>query len=120
MFNIPLSKLYSNCLMSALNARSQYNRTLNGGLNNKMSTGATGATSMTLSAPTFSPNPKAGQVMSCVSVPNVFSLQRSRIPSTTGQRYVKRYINCMTLNGMMQPGARDEELGGNTMMMTSY
>ncbi|KAJ7927644.1 hypothetical protein B0H13DRAFT_1970084 [Mycena leptocephala] len=87
MFNIPLSKLYSNCLMSALNARSQYNRTLNGGLNNKMSTGATGATSMTLSAPTFSPNPKAGQD---------------------------------TFDYGTKPGARDEELGGNTMMMTSY
>ncbi|KAJ7463842.1 hypothetical protein B0H11DRAFT_2192837 [Mycena galericulata] len=59
MFNIPLSKLYSNCLMSTLNARTDFNKKLNG-----LSTGpagASGATSMTLSAPMFSPNPRLGQ-----------------------------------------------------------
>ncbi|KAJ6572461.1 hypothetical protein DFH09DRAFT_1312749 [Mycena vulgaris] len=57
MFNIPVSKLYSNCLMSALNARKEYNNKLNGlsGL------GASGATSVTLSAPAFSPNPRLQQ-----------------------------------------------------------
>ncbi|KAJ6572463.1 hypothetical protein DFH09DRAFT_407196 [Mycena vulgaris] len=57
MFNIPVSKLYSNCLMSALNARKEYNSKLNGlsGL------GASGATSVTLSAPAFSPNPRLQQ-----------------------------------------------------------
>ncbi|KAJ7453340.1 hypothetical protein B0H11DRAFT_278862 [Mycena galericulata] len=47
MFNIPLSKLYSNCLMSALNARSGYNKKLNG-----LSTGNT-----TMNAPVFQTNP---------------------------------------------------------------
>ncbi|KAJ7278405.1 hypothetical protein C8J57DRAFT_1306856 [Mycena rebaudengoi] len=50
MWNIALSKLYSNCLMSALNARVDYNNKLNG-----LSTGA----SATLSAPMFSPNPRS-------------------------------------------------------------
>ncbi|KAJ7913389.1 hypothetical protein B0H13DRAFT_2659680 [Mycena leptocephala] len=54
MVNLPLSKLYSNCLMSALNAREQYNRTLNDAVN-----GMTTAAS-TMSAPVYSPNSKAG------------------------------------------------------------
>ncbi|KAJ7891771.1 hypothetical protein B0H13DRAFT_2665768 [Mycena leptocephala] len=54
MVNLPLSKLYSNCLMSALNARVQYNRTLNDAANG-MSTGAS-----TMSAPVYTPNPKVG------------------------------------------------------------
>ncbi|KAJ6572440.1 hypothetical protein DFH09DRAFT_1362420 [Mycena vulgaris] len=59
MFNIPVSKLYSNCLMSALNAREEYNRKLNGlsGL------GASGGTSVTLPAPAFSVNPRLQQTL---------------------------------------------------------
>jgi len=59
MFNIPLSKLYSNCLMSTLNARTQFNKSLNG-LSGVSGLGVSSGNS-TLAAPVFASNPKMMQ-----------------------------------------------------------